>query len=331
LPKRASRVLVTGATGQIGSELTLALRKRHGPENVVAAWFGRRPGKDLRHGPNEHLDVNQRQRFLRMVDKYEVDTIYHLAALLSAVGEKYPEKAWQVNMGGLHSVLEIANSRSGMRVFWPSSMAVYGEGVRRTNTPQVAPLLPTTMYGVTKVAGELLCDYYHRRYGLDVRCLRYPGIISSETLPGGGTTDYAVEIFYDAVKSGSYTCFLKSDATLPMMYMPDCTKASIDIMSAPASKVRTRTGYNVVGMSFSPAELVEEIKKHIPGFTCYYKPDFRQQIAESWPTSLDDSEARSDWGWKPRYDLASMAEDMITRLKARLSSRPASSASRPSG
>ncbi len=320
MPKRDKKILVIGATGQIGSELTLALRKRYGPENVVAAWFWPRPGKVLRNGPHERLDVNDKMRISRILDRYEVDTIYHLAAILSAVGEKDPEKAWQVNMGGLNSVLELARFHDGMRVFWPSSVGVFGAHVPRVNTPQVVPLLPTTMYGVTKVAGELLCDYYHRHYGLDVRCLRYPGIISSETLPGGGTTDYAVEIFYDAIKRGSYFCFLRADSTLPMMYMPDCIKASMDIMSAPASSVRIRTGYNVAGMSFSPAELVEEIRTHIPDFRCVYRPDYRQQIADSWPKSVDDTEARKDWGWKPECDLASMTEDMITRLRVRLGS-----------
>lgn len=318
MPKRDKKILVTGATGQIGSELTIALRERHGPENVVAAWFWPRPEKALREGPHERLDVNDGARLSNILDKYEVGTIYHLAGILSAVGEKDPEKAWQVNVGGLNSVLELARAHDGMRVFWPSSMAVFGAHVPRVNTPQVVPLFPMTMYGVTKVAGELLCDYYHRHYGLDVRCLRYPGIISSETMPGGGTTDYAVEIFYDAIKHGRYSCFLRADSTLPMMYMPDCIKASIDIMAAPASRVKTRTGYNVAGVSFSPAELVEEIRKHIPDFECEYKPDYRQEIADSWPMSLDDSEARKDWGWKPKYDLTSMTEDMITRLRVRL-------------
>jgi nucleoside-diphosphate-sugar epimerase len=319
LPKRATKILVTGATGQIGSELIVALRQKHGAENVVAAWFGSDPGEALRGGPSERLDINDRMILSKIVVKYSVDAIYHLAALLSAVGEKNPNEAWQVNLGGLHSVLEVARAR-GARVFWPSSMAVYGGGVPRVKTPQIAPLLPTTMYGVTKVAGELLCDYYHRHFELDVRCLRYPGIISSETLPGGGTTDYAVEIFYEAIKKGRYTCFLKADTTLPMMYMPDCIKASMDIMAAPASRVRTRTGYNIAGFSFSPAELVEAIKAHIPDFRCDYKPDFRQQIADSWPMSLDDTEAKKDWRWKPKFDLESMTVDMIERLRARLGS-----------
>ena len=318
MPKRSIKILVIGATGQIGSGLTVALRKRYGSENVVAAWYWPKPAAALRDGPYEHLDVNDRPRLSRLVRKHEVDTIYHLAALLSATGEKDPNEAWRVNMGGLLSVLDLARANAGMKVFWPSSMGVFGAGVPRVATPQVAPLLPTTMYGVTKVAGELLCDYYHRRYAVDVRCLRYPGIVSSEAPPGGGTTDYAVEIFYDAIKKGRYTCFLRSDSTMPMMYMPDCIKASMDIMTAPASRVRTRTGYNVAGMSFSPAELVEEIRKHIPGFECRYRPDFRQKIADSWPMSLDDSEARKDWGWEPSYDLASMTEDMIARLRARL-------------
>lgn len=317
MPRRANRVLVIGATGQIGSELTLALRERHGNDNVVATWYWRRPNRALKMGPHDHLDVSDKARLSRLVNKYDVDTIYHLAALLSAVGERNPHKAWQLNVGGLYTVLETARAHS-VRVFWPSSMAVFGSGVPRDGTPQIAPLLPETMYGATKVSGELLCDYYHRRYGLDARCLRYPGIISSETLPGGGTTDYAVQIFYDAILRGRYTCFLKADSTLPMMYMPDCMKASIEIMDAPASSVRTRTGYNVTGMSFSPSELVVEIRKHIPGFECDYKPDFRQKIADSWPRSLNDAEARKDWGWKPKYDLASMTTEMLATLGRRL-------------
>ncbi len=318
MPKRSSRVLVIGATGQIGSELTIALRKHHGRDNVVAGWYIDKPTKALKEGPFEHLDVRSRSHVAETIEKYDVGTIYQLAALLSATGEKDPGGAWRVNVEGHHNVLEIAREHQDMKVFWPSSMAVFGEGVPQVNTPQIAPLLPTTMYGVTKVAGELLCDYYHRRYGLDVRCLRYPGIVSSEALPGGGTTDYAVEIFYDAIRKGRYTCFLSKDSTLPMMYMPDCIKASMDIMAAPAAGVKTRTGYNLAGMSFSPAELVKEIQRVIPAFECDYMPDFRQKIADSWPKSLDDREARRDWGWKPSYDLASMTQDMVTRLRARL-------------
>jgi nucleoside-diphosphate-sugar epimerase len=230
------------------------------------------------------------------------------------VGEENPQFAWHVNMDGLYNVLEVARECGVSRIFWPSSIAVFGLGAPRVNTPQDAVLTPGTMYGVTKVAGELLCNYYFGRFGLDVRSVRYPGIISSETPPGGGTTDYAVEIFYEAVKKKRYTCFVREDTVLPMMYMPDCIKAAIDLMEADSSKVKHRTSYNVAAISFSAGELTAEIKKYIPEFKCEYKPDFRQRIADSWPMSIDDSIARMEWGWKPTYDLASMTKDMIEKL-----------------
>ncbi len=313
------KILVTGATGQIGSELTLKLRKKYGNDNVVAAGHKRKPSeKLLESGPFVYLDVTDKEAIEKVVKEYEIDTIYHLAAVLSAIGEEKPQLAWHVNINGLYNVLEVAREYGLLRVFWPSSIAVFGPEAPRVNTPQNTVLIPRTVYGVTKVAGELLCNYYFTKFGVDVRSVRYPGIISSETLPGGGTTDYAVEIFYEAIKHRRYVCFVREDTVLPMMYMPDCLKAALDLMEADADKITCRTSYNVSAMSFSAGELVAEIKKYIPDFTCEFKPDFRQKIADSWPMSIDDSAARRDWGWKPAYDLAAMTRDMIEKLTRKL-------------
>jgi len=316
--KIMKRILVTGATGQIGSELTIELWKKYDSENIIAAGHRRKPSEKLADsGPFEYIDVTDRESIEKVVEKYDIDTIYHLAAILSATGEEKPEAAWKVNMDGLYNVLEVAREHGLIRVFWPSSIAVFGPEAPRVNTPQDTVLIPQTVYGVTKVAGELLCNYYFLRFGLDVRSVRYPGIISSETPPGGGTTDYAVEIFYEAIKKKRYTCFVKEDTVLPMMYMPDCIKAAIDLMEADASRIKCRTSYNVTGTSFSAGELAAEIKKSIPEFECKYKPDFRQKIADSWPMSIDDSVARREWGWNPTYDLAAMTKDMIAKLTKR--------------
>jgi nucleoside-diphosphate-sugar epimerase len=316
------KLLVTGATGQIGSELTPALREKYGNENVIAAGHQRKPTDALLNsGPFEIIDTSQKEKIKEAVKKYGVDTIYHLAGILSATGEKNPQLAWNVNTGSLYNVLEIAREQGLTRVFWPSSIAVFGPTAPRVNTPQETVLLPTTMYGVAKVAGELLCNYYFMKFGVDVRGLRYPGIISSVTPPGGGTTDYSVEIFYEAIKKKRYTCFVRADTVLPMMYMPDCVKATIDLMEANPSRVKRHDGYNLTAMSFSAAELAAEIKKHIPEFKCDYRPDFRQKIADSWPMSIDDSVARRDWGYKPVYDLSRMTEDMIEKLSERFESR----------
>jgi len=315
------RILVTGACGQIGSELTMALRERYGNENVVATGHRTKPSDELcQSGPFEFIDVTRRETVEEVVEKYNIDTIYHLAALLSAIGEEKPHLAWDVNINGLYNILEVARERNMTRVFCPSSIAVFGPETPRDNTPQETVLRPTTMYGVTKVAGELLCDYYFHRFGLDVRGARYPGIISSETLPGGGTTDYAVEIFYEAIQHQRYTCFLREDTVLPMMYMPDCIKGTIDLMEADLSRLKHHADFNLTAMSFSPAELVAEIKKHIPEFTCEYQPDFRQSIADSWPRTIDDSAAREEWGWEPGYDLAAMTADMLEKLGQRIGS-----------
>ena len=312
------KILVTGATGQIGSELTLLLRERYGSENVVAAGHRRPPSPKLaQSGPFVKLDVTDRGALEEIILEHEIEVIYHLAAVLSATGEKDPQLAWRVNMDGLYNVLEVARDRGIKQVFWPSSIAVFGPRTPRENTPQDTVLSPTTMYGVTKVAGESLCEYYHLRYGLDVRGLRFPGIISSETPPGGGTTDYAVEIFYRAVEGQPYTCFVRPDTVLPMMYMPDCLKATLQLMEADPQCLRYRI-YNVTALSFSAEELAREIGKHVPGFQVGYEPDFRQEIADSWPRTIDDSAAREDWGWQPDYDLTNMVEDMLARLKQRL-------------
>jgi len=317
MPRETKRILMTGAVGQIGSELAQSLRKKYGPENVVVTDLYRPPAGPAEAGPFELLDVTDPKALDGLIVKYAIDTVYHLAALLSATGEKNPQKAWHVNMNGLYNVLEVARARGVTRIFSPSSIAVFGPATPRTNTPQDTVLDPRTIYGVTKVAGEHLCDYYVQKYGLDVRGCRYPGIISHQTLPGGGTTDYAVAIFYEAVRRGQYTCFLREDTRLPMMYMPDCLKCTLDLMDADFARLRHHSSFNVTAMSFSAGELPAEIRKHTPAFEVRYEPDFRQAIADSWPASIDDSAARAEWGWKPDYDLAAMTADMLTALKER--------------
>jgi len=312
------KILVTGAVGQIGSELTMALRERYGNDNVVACGRKTKPSENLlESGPFEFLDVTKKETVEKVVDQYDIDTIYNMAAILSAVGEEKPILCWNVNINGMYNILEIARERKMNRIFVPSSIAAFGPETPRKKTPQETVLKPKTMYGVTKVAGELLGDYYFKRFGLDVRGLRYPGIISSETLPGGGTTDYAVEIFYEAIKHKKYTCFVKKETTLPMMYMPDCIKGTMDLMEADVSKLKHHCDFNISSMSFSAGELAEEIKKHIPEFKCDYKPDFRQAIADSWPQSIDDSASRKEWNWKPSYNLQSMTKDMLEKLGKR--------------
>ncbi|MEM4259084.1 MAG: L-threonine 3-dehydrogenase [Candidatus Thermoplasmatota archaeon] len=316
---KSKKILVTGASGQIGSELTILLRKKYGKDNVVAADIKMPINEALtRSGPCEFIDVTKRETIERLTEKYDIDTIYHMAAILSAVGEQKPMLCWDVNINGLYNILEIARERKMIRVFVPSSIAVFGPETPRINTPQETVLRPKTMYGLTKVAGELLGEYYFRRFGLDVRGVRYPGIISSETPPGGGTTDYAVAIFYEAIRHKRYTCFVTKETRLPMMYMPDCLKATLDLMDADLKKLKHHTDFNLASMSFSAGELADEIKKHIPEFHCEYKPDFRQAIADSWPETIDDSAARQEWGWKPQYNLAKMTKDMLEKLQERL-------------
>lgn len=312
-----SRIFVTGAVGQIGSELVHQLRRIHRAENVVAGIHRRPPSDDLRKsGPIENVDVTNKESIEKTVTKYDINTIYHMAAILSAAGEKNPWLAWDVNVNGTFNILEVAREHDMVRVWIPSSIAVFGPEAPRMNTPQETVLKPRTMYGLTKVTCELLGNYYFRKFGLDVRGARYPGIISSKTLPGGGITDYAVGIFYEAIKHKHYTCFLREDTVLPMMYMPDCIKATIDLMNADLSEFKSHTDLNLTAMSFSPRELAEEIKKHIPDFTIDYKPDSRQAIADSWPKTIDDSAARQASGWKPQYDLAEMTKDMLKNLRS---------------
>jgi len=313
------RILVTGACGQIGSELVMELRQKYGGDNIVAAGHKTKPSERLLNsGPFEFIDVTNRETVEAVVKKYRIDTIYHMAALLSATGEKNPQLCWDVTVNGLYNILEITREYKLVRIFCPSSLAVFGPKTPRDNTPQDAFLCPETMYGITKVVGELLCNYYYKRFGVDVRGVRYPGIISSVTAPSGGTTDYAVAIFYEAIKQKRYTCFVREDTVLPMMYMPDCIRATLELMEVDLSKLKHHSDFNLAALSFSAGELAAEIKKHIPEFTCEYKPDFRQEIADSWPRSLDDSAAREEWGWDSKYDLTSMTKDMLEKLSVKL-------------
>jgi nucleoside-diphosphate-sugar epimerase len=311
-------ILVTGATGQIGSELTIALRQHYGAGHVVAAGHRRPPAPDLlASGPYHRLDVREGAALHQIIRQYRIDTIYHLASLLSAVAEQTPQLAWQVNMEGVHNVLEVAR-QEGCAVFFPSSIGAFGPETPAMHTPQVTIQRPQTMYGITKLAGELLCDYYHRRFGVDTRGLRYPGLISYTTPPGGGTTDYAVEIYYAAVQHGHYTCFLKADTRLDMMYMPDALHAAMALMEAEGSRLQHRNAYNITAMSVAPHDIAAEIHKALPGFTMTYAVDpVRQAIADSWPRHLDDSVARREWGWSPCFDLAAMTQDMLDKLAAR--------------
>lgn len=313
------KILVTGAVGQIGSELTLALRQKYGNDNVIATGHKTKPSeKLLNSGPFELINCTDINTIEAVVKKHNIDTVYHLAALLSAVAEANPQLAWDVNMNGLYNTLEVAREYK-CALFTPSSIGAFGPSTPLDNTPQDTTQRPNTIYGVTKVAGELFCDYYYKRFGVDTRGVRYPGIISYETLPGGGTTDYAVEIYYEAIKHKKYTCFLKEGTYLDMMYMPDAIKAAIDLMEAEPGKLKHRNAFNVTAMSFSPEHIAAEIKKTIPEFTIDYKVDpVRQAIAETWPNNMDDSVARQEWGWKPKYNLASMTKDMLEKLSQKL-------------
>ena len=313
-----ARILIIGACGQIGSELAAALRTLYGGGNVVVSDLQPLPAHLTADGPGERLDVTNRDALAAVVRRHRINTIYHLAAILSATGEEKPRLAWQVNIGGLTNVLEVAREEGVTRIYHPSSIAVFGPQTPKDNTPQDTVLRPATMYGITKVTGEMLGAYYRQRYGLDVRGIRYPGVISSETLPGGGTTDYAVEIFYEAIRRGRYTCFVREDTVLPMIYMPDCIRATLMLMEADASRLKHAAEYNLAALTFSAGELAEEIRRHLPDFEIEYKPDFRQQIADSWPRTIDDSAAREEWGWQPKFGLSAMVEDMLEKLTARL-------------
>lgn len=309
------KILVIGASGQIGVELTLALRKIYGNSNVVASDL--REENDLLRGsgPYVSLDVMNKEMLHVQVIRQNITQIYLLAAILSATGEKNPNLAWHLNMQGLLNVLDIAREEKLHKVYWPSSIAVFGPSSPRQNCPQQTIIEPITVYGISKYAGEFWCNYFFHRYGVDVRSIRYPGLISYKSAPGGGTTDYAVEIYHEALEEKKYTSFLKEDTYLPMMYMPDAIRGTIELMEAPAEKISVRTSYNLSAMSFSPKEIAASIQKHVPDFTIDYKPDYRQQIADSWPQSIDDSQARTDWGWKHEYDLDKMTSDMLENLK----------------
>jgi len=308
------KILVIGASGQIGVELTMALRKMYGNANVVASDLREENELLKGTGPYVSLDVMNKEMLHVQIIRQNITQIYLLAAILSATGEKNPNLAWSLNMQSLLNVLDIAKEEKIQKVYWPSSIAVFGPTSPKQNCPQQTIIEPATVYGISKYAGEFWCNYYHQRFGVDVRSLRYPGLISYKSEPGGGTTDYAVEIFHEAVTEKKYNCFLKEDLYLPMMYMPDAIRATIELMEADASKISIRTSYNISGMSFSPKEIAAEIKKSIPEFIISYKPDYRQQIAESWPQSIDDTVARKDWNWKEEYNISRMVKDMLANL-----------------
>lgn len=308
---KQDRILIVGAGGQIGAVLTEALREVYGPENVVASDMRE---LENQNGPVELLNALDAAAMEEIVKKWRINQIYHLAAILSASGEKDPMRAWDINMRSLFNVLEISRLRNLSKVYFPSSIAVFGREAAHANTPQYEVLIPETVYGISKVAGENWANYYFRRYGLDVRSLRYPGIIGYQSMPGGGTTDYAVDIYHYAVQSKPYECFLSADTSLPMLYMPDAIRATLELMEAPANRLSVRTSYNLSGMSFTPAEVAASIRKLMPDFKITYKPDFRQAIADSWPASIDDSAARNDWNWKPEFDLDAMTKDMLEHL-----------------
>ena len=308
------KVLVIGAGGQIGTELVLELRKRFGNEQVVAADVKDSCSEALQNGPYLQLDVLDKDKVREYVINEKPDDVYLLAALLSATAEKHPDFAWKLNMEGLFTILELAKEGYIKKIFWPSSIAVFGPTTPRDNTPQYTVMEPTTIYGISKLAGERWCEYYFNKFGVDVRSIRYPGLISYTSLPGGGTTDYAVDIFYHAKKSGTYTSFLNEDSALPMMYMEDAIRATIELMEAPKENVKIRSSYNLAGLSFTPADLATAIQKEQANFEITYAPDFRQAIADSWPNSIDDNAAKNDWGWKEKYDLQEMVKTMLENV-----------------
>lgn len=307
------KILVIGAGGQIGVELCETLAKRYSTAQVVASDL--KPAAQLQAYNYEQLDALDKDKLFELVKKHRITQVYHLAALLSATGEQKPAMAWKLNMESLFHVLELAREKHIQKVYWPSSIAVFGPTTPRENTPQYTVMEPSTIYGISKQAGERWCEWYHHKHGVDVRSLRYPGLIGWKSAPGGGTTDYAVHIFHEALKQGKYECFLSADTALPMMHMEDAIRATIEIMHAPAEKIKIRGSYNLSGISFTPAQIAEEIKTQLPGFSISYKPDFRQAIADSWPKSIDDREAREHWGWKEKYDLKGLVKNMLDNLK----------------
>lgn len=308
---RKDTILITGANGQLGSVLTEALRKIHGPQNVITSDIRQSQTGDLYF---EHLNILDAPALGKIIDTNKITQIYHLAAILSAKGEANPLKTWEINMTGLFNVLEVAKEKGLDKIYFPSSIAVFGNDTPREFTPQNPPMTPETVYGMSKLAGEKWCNYYSNKYDLDIRSLRYPGVIGWQSMPGGGTTDYAVEIYHAAVQGKTYNCFLEQDTRLPMIYMEDAIRATIELMNAPKEKITVQTSYNLGGMSFSPKEIACEIQNSIPNFKIQYQPDFRQAIAETWSEKIDDSQARKDWAWKPKFDLASMSKDMLFHL-----------------
>lgn len=309
-----NRILVLGASGQIGTELTQKLRELYGNQHVIASDIKEGTPEMMASGPFEVLDATDKESILQVILKYEINQVYLLAAMLSATAEKFPQKAWYLNMNSLLAVLDLAKEKHIQQVYWPSSIAVFGPTTPKNNTPQKTIMEPSTVYGISKLSGEFWCNYYHQKFDVDVRSLRYPGIISWKTKPGGGTTDYAVDIYFKALENKQFTCFLSENTRLPMMYMQDAVNATIQIMQAKSTDVKIRTSYNLSAIDFTPKEIADEIKKHIPDFKIDYEPDSRQQIADSWPSSIDDTEARNDWNWKHQFDLSSMTTEMLENL-----------------
>jgi nucleoside-diphosphate-sugar epimerase len=306
------KILVLGASGQIGTDLVEQLRKNYSPDQVIASDI-RQPSAP-QSGPFEEINAMDRPRLEEVVKKHEITQVYHLVAMLSATAEKMPMKGWDLNMQSLFHLLEMAREKQFTKLYWPSSIAAFGPTTPKENTPQHTIMDPGTVYGISKLSGELWCEYYHKKYGVDVRSLRYPGLISYKTEPGGGTTDYAVDIFKKAKHEGKYECYINKGTTLPMMYMPDAIKATIGIMEAPAEKVKLRTSYNIAAFSFDPEKIAEAIRRHIPEFQITYSPDHRDQIAQGWPQSIDDSEAREHWGWQADFSLDNMVKDMLENI-----------------
>ena len=308
-------ILVLGASGQIGTELTQKLREVYGETNVIASDIREGNAEMMSSGPVEIIDATCKQTILSVVQKYNVNQVYLLAAMLSATAEKFPQKAWDLNMSSLLAVLDLAKEKHIQQVYWPSSIAVFGSSTPKNNTPQQTIMEPSTVYGISKISGEFWCNYYHQKYGVDVRSIRYPGIISWKTKPGGGTTDYAVDIYFKAIEDKKYECFLSENTRLPMMYMPDAVNATIQLMQEKSENIKIRTSYNLSAIDFTPKEIAAEIQKHVPDFQITYNPDFRQAIADSWPSSINDDHARKDWNWKHNFDLETMTKDILKNLK----------------
>lgn len=308
-------ILVLGASGQIGTELTQKLREVYGETNVIASDIREGNAEMMASGPFEIIDATCKETILSVVQKYNVNQVYLLAAMLSATAEKFPQKAWDLNMSSLLAVLDLAKEKHIQQVYWPSSIAVFGSSTPKNNTPQQTIMEPSTVYGISKISGEFWCNYYHQKYGIDVRSIRYPGIISWKTKPGGGTTDYAVDIYFKAIEDKKYECFLSENTRLPMMYMPDAVNATIQLMQEKSENIKIRTSYNLSAIDFTPKEIAAEIQKHVPDFQITYNPDFRQAIADSWPSSINDDYARKDWNWKHNFDLETMTKDILKNLK----------------